>query len=367
VAPPPRGARRWSKALGIGIGVAAVFVGVRLALPAILRSQINRRLDRVPGYGGQVAEVHVALWRGAYALRELRIVKREGSKTDPYFSAANIDFSLAWRELIHGKIVSDIVIDDARINFVKAATPASSQLEVDRTWQQVIRDIFPIDITHLVINRGRIHYLDRTADPVVDIYVENLHAVAAGLRNRPAANTAQFPAHLELTGDSIGDGKVSLWADADPLAAKPHFEFHGQIENVFLPALNPFLKAYGGVQINAGTFKLYAEMAARGGRFEGYVKPFFGHVKFGDITEPNLNVMQKAWQIVASGLVLVLKNKSENELATRIPFSGEFGNSKVGVWKTITSMLHNGFVKALPAALEHNVKAAAIPAAPAHP
>jgi uncharacterized protein involved in outer membrane biogenesis len=347
--------------------IAAILVGLRFALPPIVRAQINRRLERVPGYRGHVGDVHVALWRGAYALRDLRIVKEQGSEATPYFSAKNIDFSLAWRELIHGKIVSDIIIDEPRVNFVKAATPANSQLEVDRSWQRVIRDIFPIDITHLVINNGRIHYVDRTANPVVDVFAENVHVAAAGLRNRPADNGEKFPAHLELTGDSVGGGKLSISADAEPLAKEPHFEVHGQIEQVALPALNPFLKAYGGVQINAGTFKLYAEMAARGGHFDGYVKPFFAHIKFSDISEPNLTVMEKAWQVVASGLVLILKNKPQDELATRIPFSGDFGNAKVGVWKSISSMLHNGFIKALPAALEHNVKSDALPPAKPSP
>jgi hypothetical protein len=351
------------------LGVAALLVGIRFMLPPILRTQIHHRLNQVPGFGGSVDEVHVALWRGAYALRGLRIVKKQGSEAEPFFSARNIDFSLAWRELRHGRIVSDIIIDDGRINFVKAATPEASQLQVDRSWQSVAKDIFPIDITHLTINGGRIHYLDRTSNPVVDVYVENLHVVASGLRNRPASNGEEFPAHLVLTGDSIGSGKLSISADGDPLAAQPHFEIHGQIEQVALPALNPFLKAYAGVQINAGTFKLYAEMAARGGRFEGYVKPFFTHIKFSDITQPGSSVLQKAWQVVASGLVLVFKNKPQNELATRIPFSGEFGNAKVGVWESIGSMLHNGFIHALPPALEHNIKSEKLPppSGAAHP
>jgi hypothetical protein len=342
------------------VALGGLLVAARVALPSVLRSQINGRLNRVPGYAGHVDEIHVALWRGAYALRGVRIVKRRGSETDPFVSARNIDFSLAWRELIHGRIVSDIVVDDGRVNFVKAATREASQLEVDRTWQDVVKDIFPIDITHLMINDGRIHYIDRTANPVVDVFVEHLQFLATGLQNRSSEKEGKFPAHIKLTGDSIGEGKLSAWADVEPLATQMHFEVHGQIENVSLPALNPFLKAYGGVEVDAGNFKLYAEMAARDGRFEGYVKPFFIHVKFTDLTQSGRSVPERMWQAAASVMVTFLKNKSQDELATRIPFSGEFGHTEVGTWKTITSMLHNGFIHALPDALEHSVNSDAL-------
>jgi uncharacterized protein YhdP len=340
------------------IVLAGLLMAGRMALPSILRSQINARLNRVSGYTGRVGEMHVALWRGAYALREVRILKKRAAATHPFFSARNIDVSLAWRELVHGKIVTDIIIEDARINFVKTASPETNQLKVDRAWQDVVKHIFPIDITHLEIRNGRIHYLDRTASPVVDVYVENLQCVASGLRNRPSGKG--FPAHLQLSGESIGGGKLSVWADADPLASKLHCEVHGQIEEVALPALNPFLKAYGNVEIRAGTFKLYAEMAARDGRFEGYVKPFFTHVKFTDITQPGKPFTQRIWQAVASALVTLLKNKPQDELATRIPFAGESGATAVDTWKTITSMLHNGFIHALPAKLELDVKSDAV-------
>jgi len=343
--------------------LAALLIAGRIALPSLVQSQVNRSLNRIQGFVGHVDGIHMAIWRGAYVLRGVRILKKQGSETDPFFSARSIEFSIAGRELIHGKFVGDIVIDDGRVNFLKAATPESSQLNVDRGWRDVVRSIFPIDIMRLEIKNGRIHYLDRTAKPVVDVYVENLQFVATGLRNRPSTKAEEFPAHFKLTGDSIGEGKLSVSADGDPLAADPHFEVHGQIENVSLPALNPFLKAYAGVQMNAGSFKLYGEMAARDGRFDGYVKPFFIHVKFTDITQFDAPLPQKVWQALASGLVLLFKNKPEDELATRIPFSGETGRTQVGMWKTVTSMLHNGFIHALPAALEHTVKSGDVPPA----
>ena len=53
-----------------------VLLGVRLALPGIIRAQVNERLGQMPAYSGSVADIDVALWRGAYVLKDLSLVKR---------------------------------------------------------------------------------------------------------------------------------------------------------------------------------------------------------------------------------------------------------------------------------------------------
>ncbi len=341
--------------------IAVVLLALRIALPYVLHRAINTRLSKIPAYEGQVESVSVAVWRGAYTLRNVRIGKRGLHETVPFFAAREIDFSLAWRELFHRKFVSDVILEGAEINFVKAASPEQSQLEADRRWQSVIQDIFPIAITHLKIDDGRLHYVDRTANPVVDLFIDHMDALATGLRNRTTDDGKKFPASLFVEGDSIGRGRLFITAQGEPLAAKPHFELLVRLEKVSLPALNEFLRAYGNVDVKAGDFQLYVEVAARDGRFEGYAKPFFTKIEFTDLSAEGKSVVQKIWQLAVGGLVKLFKNKERDQLATRIPFAGEFGRTDVGVWATITSMLHHGFVSALPTALEHSVDADAIP------
>jgi hypothetical protein len=342
--------------------IAVVLIALRIALPYVLHRAINTRLANIPAYEGHVDSIHVAVWRGAYTLGNMRIAKRGLSGAEPFFAAQEIDFSLAWRELFRGKFVSDIVLKGAELNFVKAASPEQSQLEADRRWQSVIQDIFPIDITHLKIDDGRLHYVDRTADPVVDLFITHMNVLAAGLRNRHVDDGTKFPASLSVEGDTIGHGRLFITAEGEPLAVQPHFELLVRLEKVSLPALNEFLRAYGNVDVKAGEFQLYVEVAARDGRFEGYAKPFFTKVEFTDLGAEGKSVMEKVWQLVVDGLVKLFKNKERDQLATRIPFAGEFGSTDVGVWATITSMLRHGFVRALPTALEHSVDVDAIPA-----
>ncbi len=261
---------RYSRGWLIGILIVlVVLVAARLALPYVLRSAINRRLNNIPDYGGHVDSVSVSLYRGAYHLTGMEIVKRNGQVREPFFSAKDIDFSLAWRELLHRRVVSDIYLDQPKLNFIKGPTAETSQLTADRRWQDVITDIFPIDINYLKITDGTLRYVNHASNPQVDIRVEHTLAVATGLRNRAGANQDELPANISLRGVTIGNGKLHIDSQAEPLAAQPHFLLKLELEDVSLPALNEFLRAYGNIDVSAGVFKGYLEMTAHDGELFG--------------------------------------------------------------------------------------------------
>lgn len=348
--------RRYSKRTMVAVLVLfLVLIAARIALPFVVQSAINRRLDEIPEYAGRVESVDVALWRGAYALNGVNIRKVNAQRDEPFFAAERIDFSLAWRELRRRHIVSDIVVYGARLNFIKEPAEEFSTLDADERWQNAIQDIFPIDITRLEIHDGFLHYIDRSADPVVDIFIDRMHAVATGLRNRPADTGEKLPATLLVNGDSVGAGRLAIQAEGDPLAPEPHFELKVELTDVNLPALNDLLRAYGNVDVSAGTMEIYLEMAARDGRFEGYVKPFFREVDFSDVGADDKSLGEKIWEKVVGVVVAVFKNKEQDQLASRVPFAGEFGDPEVGLLATIRTMLRHGFIEPLPQRLEQSV------------
>ena len=67
------------------------------------------------------------------------------------------------------------------------------------------------------------------------------------------------------------------------------------------------------------------------------------------------NIGQRLWERLVSGLSTLVKNKPRDQVATRIPFSGEFGQTDVGVLATIGNLLRHGFGRALSERLEGQV------------
>jgi Domain of Unknown Function (DUF748) len=344
---------------GLTIAATALFVLLviaRLSAGWVLENSINRRLTRIPGYTGHVSRIYLHLWRGAYSIHDLEIKKKTGKVSEPYFSASYIDFSIAWRELIHGKVVSKIYMEKPRINFVHGAEAATSQTEVDHRWQDVNHDLFPIDITNLEIRDGVLHYADKTSTPSVDVWIRNMHVIATGLQNRPVETSREFPATIDLEGTSLGNGKLRIFTQMEPLAAQPHFYLNVALKDVSMPALNDFLLAYGNVEVTAGTLRVFIEMAARGGRFEGYVKPFFEHLIFTTKTNGEKGGLGHVlWGNLMAALENILKNKPRDQLGMRIPIQGNFGNGTASWWPAVTTMFRHGFIKALPQGIERTV------------
>lgn len=354
-----RGTARWLRGLTIALVVVlALALLARLVLPFLLQRAINARLEAIPDYSGSVESVDVGLLRGAYALNGVVIRKRNALQGEPFFAADRIDFSLAWRELVRRRVVSDIVVTRGRLNFLREPADEFSQLDADRRWQDVIQDIFPIEITHLEINDGRLHFVDRAADPVVDVFIKNMHALVTGLRNRPADEDGEpMPADLLVEGSTVGGGSLLIVGKGEPLAAQPHFELRVTVERVALPELNELLRAYGKVDVSRGVLDVYFEMAARDGRFEGYLKPFFTELDFRDLAEDDKNLAEKLWEKVVSGLVGLFKNKPKDQLGARVPFAGEFGDPRIGLLATLRTIFRHGFIRPLPERLERSVEA----------
>jgi hypothetical protein len=277
---------------------------------------------------------------------------------EPFFLAKGIDFSLAWRELWHRKIVSEIYIEQGQLNFVKGPSAEESQTDLDHRWQDVIKDIFPIDITHLEITDGLLSYLDTTRQPNVNLFVMHMRVTATGLSNRPGErHSGEFPAEITFEGESLGAGKLKLVLVAEPLAAKPHFHVSLKLDNVDLPALNDSLKAYAHVEVGRGTFRLVGEMAGRGGGFQGYVKPFFENVDFHNLKDKDNGIGSRIWEHIVAGAAWLVKDKARDQVATRIPFEGKFGDAKVGLFATVTNLFRHGFIRAFNPTVEDSVHA----------
>lgn len=350
--------RRWPRRVVVTVvAVVLVLVAARVAAPFVVRDQINDRLQSIPGYAGNVERVGIHLLRGAYSLHGVAIFREEGKVRHPFFAATGIDFSVAWRELFRGKIVSDIVVENPQLTFVKGPTEITSTTDADKRWQAVVQDIFPIDITYFEMKDGAIRYVDSTRQPNVDVFIKNLRVVGTGLRNRVDESEKGFPAEIVAEGDSLGGGKLQLVLDAEPLAAQPHFELKFKVDQVNLPALNESLRAYANVDVGSGVFQLAGEMAGKDGGFRGYIKPFFQDLDFRSIEDKEKGIGGRLWERVVAGLAWLVKNKPRDQVATRIPFQGRFGDPQVGLWRTVMNLFRHGFIQAFNPTVEGSVHA----------
>jgi hypothetical protein len=244
--------------------------------------------------------------------------------------------------------VSDIVADDVKLNYlVTSRAEAGKEIPTDQRWQSVINDLFPIDITYLEIGRGVIRFADFTRQPNVNLALTDLKLEATGLRNRPDPSGDPFPARINLSAQAPGHGRLLLFSKLEPLAAKPHLELNAELRDVSLPVLNDFLRAYADVDVSKGRLEIFGQLAMADGRYEGYVKPFVDHVDFKDFPGQKHSAINELWKKLVAAAVALVKNRKSDQVATRIPFSGDATSMDVKTWTSIANALHHGFIAAL--------------------
>jgi len=350
---PPRRARRWPRWAAIVVaGLGLALLAARVALPSFLKSAINRRLAAIPAYNGHVDAIGISLLRGAYTMHGLQLEKRDAAGLRPFLNADVIDFSLVWSELFRGRVVSEIEAIRPRLNFVHAATPETSQLDFDRRWQDVINDLFPIEVTHFKAVDGELHFAAPLRDPPVDIFLRDLKVVVRGLRNRPDLNQGEALATVLVEGVTPGNGRLALSSELEPLAPDPRFHLKLKVDKLSLPAMNQFLLAYGNVDVSAGEFTGYLEMVARDQHYRGYFKPFFENLHFTSASDPTKPILSRVWEKLVAGLAQLVKNRDTDQVALRIPFEGDFGATRVETWESIRTLFRNGFIQALAEGLD---------------
>src|SRR5215210_8139296 len=177
--------------------VVALLVGVlivRAMLPIWVRDYVNRRLSEMEDYRGHIDDVDIHLWRGAYSIHVLKIVKTSGNVPVPFFSAPVMDLSVEWRALFDGAFVGEVHFESPEMNLVNAASKAGRQAPLDEPWAQKVKELFPLRINRFTVSNGVVHYRDFSRKPNVDIVVDRVAMVATNLtkiKNRPRSLRAE--------------------------------------------------------------------------------------------------------------------------------------------------------------------------------
>jgi hypothetical protein len=326
--------------------VLAALVALRIALPSIVKSYVNKTLAGMPDYRGHVNDIGIALWRGAYVIKGVKIETVERNIPVPFFSARRINLSIEWPALFHGSVVGVVEFIDAKINFVQGRSEKDSQNGQGANFPETLKKLFPFRINRFDVKNGEVHFMTFHTTPNVDIHLDNLSVHASNLTNS-ARLSKTLAASIDAQGTTMGTGALKGHLDIDPYAQKPTFKLTIQLKQVDLPTLNAFFNAYAAVDVASGTFEMYSEVTAAGGTFTGYVKPLFANMHIADLKKDEKNPFRVIWAFLVDLATRILTNRSTDKLGTEIPISGSFDNPKTNIWATIGGILKNAFILAL--------------------
>jgi hypothetical protein len=337
--------------------LVVILVAARLALPWGLKKYINNKLDSIHGYYGHVADVDVALWRGAYKIKGMEIVKTNGNEREPFFSANLIEISVDWDALLNRRLQTKISMIRPMLQFIERGSKATSQTSVDSSWQDAVKGMVPLRINRFIIKDGLVRYKDETSSPKMNIFFDQLDLAADNIDNA-AHSGDRLPSDIEMSARLLKSGRTKLNARMNFLAKPMEADIKASIRDLDLKEINNFSKVYGNFDFEKGAFSLTLELAATKARYEGYAKTLMKGVQVLDWAKERKegkSVGHLLWEGMVGAIMDVFKNHGRDQFAARIPISGSRKEVAIDKWATVGSILRNTFVQAMSPTFEDSV------------
>jgi len=346
-----------TRARKILIGLAAlivVLVAARLALPYAVKDYANRKLAQLEAYDGHVGDIDIHLWRGAYSIDDIVIVKTGAKRPVPFFQARRVDLSVEWRSLLKGRLVAEAHFNNPEVNLVQGHSKDDSQLGQDENWKARLEELFPFRFNTIEATNGTVRFLAPGIQTRDAITAHNVNGQISNLTNVTESGKEAF-AGFKVKAEVLDGAPAVINGSVDPFAPKPTFDVNMEVKKVQLPQVNPWLRQYIKADAEAGKFELYMELAAADGKFKGYAKPFLEDVDMYRSGEPEKNPLKRVWEGFLDFAANVLENPEEDQVAARIPFTGTIENPQTNLFATIASVLRNAFVSAFARSLEGSI------------
>jgi hypothetical protein len=346
---------RHRNAIIIALSLLALIVLARIALPYVLLHYANNTLENMDGYTGHINDIDLAIIRGGYKLDSVYINKVDSStgKQTPFLGASLVDLSIEWRSLLKGSLVGEIKVDRPLMRFTKDKVEPKDVQKDSSDFRKVLKEFMPLDINRLEFHDGSLQYIDSTSRPKVDVRMTNLHVVALNLRNS-YDSAAVLPATINAEA-TVYDGRLEMKMKLNPLAEVPTFDMNAEWTHTNIVKLNDFFQAYAKVDVNKGSFGLYTEVAAKEGRFTGYVKPLLKDIDIVGKEDRKDNILRKVWEGAADAVTELFENQKKETVATKIPLRGQIGDPKANIFFAIIEILQNAFVNALQPSIDRQI------------
>lgn len=349
--------RRYRYGYGVLLFIALLIL-IRALLPSLVKDYVNHTLNSSSGYAGHVGDIHLALWRGAYELRDIEIRQLNSSTQEPLFKAPKMEFSVLRGALIRGVVVARIRVFEAKLSFAAGHAGNAAQTGKGANWADILKKLTPFRIDRFETIDGQAHYYDMYSDPKVDVYLNQVNAVITNLTNQEDQQKRRA-ATLQLDALAVGQGQVRVDLQVDPFAEKPDFDLKARLTQLQVDRMRDFLRAYTLVDPKSGTLDVVTELNAKDGSVKGYIKPLFHDLQllqWKHITEQEKDPLHFLVDAVGSVVNLIFQNQRKDQLATVIPIEGRIDSPGVDVFSTIGNLVKNATVKAFSPTFEKAAK-----------
>uniref|UniRef100_A4XT87 DUF748 domain-containing protein n=2 Tax=Ectopseudomonas TaxID=3236654 RepID=A4XT87_ECTM1 len=343
--------RRYSWPIRAVLVALLLVLAAQLTLPWLIRDYLNDKLADMGDYQGQISDIDLAWWRGAYRINGLSIVKVTGDVPVPLLDAPLIDISVSWPPLWRERaVVAEVYFERPQLNFVDGGeNEQADQTGAGTDWRDQLNKLLPITLNELRVIDGRITFHNFTTSPKVELSADEVNASLYNLTNvgdEPGDRVAHFEGRALL----LEHAPLEAEATFDPFEQFEDFELRLRARDIDLTRFNDFARAYGRFDFKRGSGDLVIEASADDAQLSGYIKPLLREVEVfdweQDVEDEDKGVLRSLWEALVGGGETLLKNQRRDQFATRVELSGNVHDQEVSAFQAFLEILRNGFVEA---------------------
>ncbi|WP_373493213.1 DUF748 domain-containing protein, partial [Aquiflexum sp.] len=313
----------------------------------------NKALANIEGYHGSIDDLSMSLYKGAFKIGALVIYEEASEDPEtPFIVIPILDFSLDWRALLKGKIVSEIAMDSLKVNLT-VLKEEEKEKEPRLHLAEPIQEFNPIQINNLKITNAKISYLDPTVDPQVDVYFDNFNLRGENLSN-VVDEEKILPGFILIDSKAMGKGSMDMEMHVNILKEIPDFDLNLAFEDIDLVKFNNFIEAYANLELESGMLSVYNETVVNNGEITGYIKPVIEDFKV-NLKAEDRNLPEKVYDAVVNLVGKILENPKEEQIASRVELSGHVENIENDPWQAVFNLLRNAFIEAYSKEIENAI------------
>jgi hypothetical protein len=328
-------------------GIIALLIVVRAILPGLVLKKLNTYLANFsPLYGLHIDDLDLQLFRMAYSFD--RVSGKLKKNSFEFMTIEKVDVSLAWRELLRGRVVTDVELTRAKVDLTLDALHAVQGYGLDqsKTDAKNVKDAtIPFDLERLRCKDSEIQFSDVAGLPPEDNFrLTHIEAMGNNLTPRQKDGISLYTA----VGNIQETAKIKVIAQLRPNHKPLDWSVNAEVKDFELTKLNSIARRMVPLTFKSGSLTLFTATQSVNNELRGYFKPFLKDLVFVGDRGDFKNVGQFFIEILGTVGNFFLKNSDTHALATRINFHKK-GNEKteVDTGKALDYALKNGFGKAL--------------------
>ncbi|MBC7741200.1 MAG: DUF748 domain-containing protein [Bdellovibrionaceae bacterium] len=345
-----------------------VLIVIRVALPAIMLPQINNYLkDFSAAYSMHIDDFGLSLLRGAYRFEGLTATARDPKVKDPFLTVGLIDVSISWREIFHGRILTDVVADNVKLiltqELLAAVDKASKEAKAKELAEgkKAAGKFFPLEISRVDLRNSDFLYADVAAlPPEMQLHVTGLEG-----RISNVTPLEKDPISIVIAkGSLLGSGTIKAVGELNLLQKPINWDMDIEVHDFELTKINPLLTRKGPLTFERGHLDVYAEVKSEAGKIEGYAKPFLKKATFIGDQGDFKSLKHLGLEIGAAAINALLKSRKDHTVASKILFSYDKGNFEWNFGHAIRTAIAHGFEDKIEPGIENTYQLSAAASQP---